>query len=255
MLPDSISRFSRTVENYRRYRPTYPQAIVEFLREVCHLTGAATLADIGAGTGLLSEVFLKDSYRVVGVEPNSDMRLAGQELLRDYPNFVSVAATAEDTTLDSHSVDLIMAGQAFDWFDRDKTRQEFARILKPGGWVSLVWNITRRNTPFLAAYDQLCNKYLDVQSHRSERDSRIFDDGLQAWYAPGTAKFKAFDNVQVVNYDGLKGRVLSSSYAPAPDRPEYRALLAELEALFQNYQGHGTVTIEYDCRICYGQFQ
>jgi ubiquinone/menaquinone biosynthesis C-methylase UbiE len=253
MLPDSISRFSRTVENYRKYRPTYPQAIVEFVQEACHLTDAATLADVGSGTGLLSEVFLKNGYRVWGVEPNVDMRLASQDLLRTYPNFVSVAATAEETTLDRQSIDMITVGQAFDWFNRDQTRQEFARILKPEGWVVLVWNMARRSTPFLVTYEQLCQKYLDPQSHRSETDRQAFDDGLRAWFSPGSASFKIFDNAQVVDYEGLTGRVLSSSYAPAPDQPEYTTLLEELETVFQNYQVRGTVTIEYDCRICYGQ--
>jgi SAM-dependent methyltransferase len=255
MLPDSVSRFTRTVENYRKYRPTYPQALVEFVQEACHLTDTATLADIGSGTGRLAEVFLKNGYRVLGVEPNSDMRLASQDLLRNYLNFASVVATAEETTLDSHSVDLITAGQAFDWFNRDKTRQEFTRILKPKGWVVLVWNITRRRTPFLAEYEQLCQKYLDPQTHRNEKDSWIFDDGLRAWFSPGIASFKVFDNAQVVDYEGLKGRVLSSSYAPAPDQPEHTTLLEELKNLFQRYQVHGVVTIEYDCRMCYGQFQ
>ena len=134
MMPDSVSRFSRTVENYVKYRPSYPQAIVEFLQAACYLTDGATIADIGSGTGLLSEVFLKSGYRVVGVEPNPDMRLASQQFLQNYPRFTSVVATAEETTLDRQSIDMITAGQAFQWFDRDNCRQEFARILKPEGW-------------------------------------------------------------------------------------------------------------------------
>jgi SAM-dependent methyltransferase len=254
MLPDSINRFSRTVENYIRYRPTYPQAVVEFLREACQLNDASTIADIGSGTGLLSEVFLKNGYHVIGVEPNPDMRLASQEFLRNYPRFTSIDATAEETTLDSHSIDLITAGQAFDWFDPVKTRQEFKRILKPIGWVALVWNITRTDTPFLAAYDQLWHKYIDFQSH-VRMNTQDAADNIQTFYSPGHVKVKTFDNAQVVDYDGLKGRTLSSSFAPTSDRPEYTPMLKELEAIFQQYQTNGQVAIEYECRMCYGQFR
>ncbi len=237
-----------------RHRPTYPQAIVEFLQGACQLTNAATIADIGSGTGLLSEIFLKDGYRVFGVEPNTDMRLAGQQFLRNYPRFMSVAATAEETTLDRHDIDMITVGQAFHWFNREKTRQEFARILKPDGWVVLVWNIPRRHTPFLAVYEQFWRTYLDPQSHSSGMDTQAFDGELRAWYSPGIVNIKAFDNSQVVDYEGLKGRVLSSSFAPTPEQPEYTAMLEELETVFQNHQVHGNVAIEYECRMCYGQF-
>jgi SAM-dependent methyltransferase len=253
MTTDSISRFSRTVENYMRYRPTYPQALVEFLQEVCQLTNAATIADVGSGTGLLAEVFLRNGYRVFGVEPNTEMRLASQQVLRNYSHFSSIAATAEATTLESQSIDLITVGQAFQWFNREKTRQEFARVLKPQGWVALAWNIPRRTTPFLVAYDQFWRKYLDPQLSASDTLTLVYDDGLRAWYAPGIANFKSFDNAQVVDYAGLKGRVLSSSYAPTPEQPAYTAMLEELEAVFQKHQVHGTVSIEYECRICYGQ--
>ena len=254
MTTDSISRFSRTVENYMKYRPTYPQAMVEFLQGACQLTNAATVADIGSGTGLSAEVFLKNGYRVFGVEPNTDMRLASQHVLRNYPRFISVAATAEETTLEGQSVDLITVGQAFHWFKRAQARQEFARILKPHGWVVLVWNIHRRTTPFLISYDQFWRKYLDPQLHTSDMDTQPFDDGLRAWYAPEIVTFKSFDNTQAVDYEGLKGRVLSSSYAPTPEQPKYTTMLEELATLFQSHQTHGTVTIEYECRMCYGQF-
>jgi ubiquinone/menaquinone biosynthesis C-methylase UbiE len=253
MTTDSISRFSRTVENYVRYRPTYPQAMVEFLQATCQLTNAATIADVGSGTGRVAEVFLKNGYHVFGVEPNTEMRLASQHALRNYPRFISVAATAEETTLESQSVDLITVGQAFHWFKRERARQEFARILKPQGWVVLAWNIHRRTTPFLVSYDQFWRTYLDPHLHTSDMDPQPFDDGLRAWYAPGIANFKSFDNAHAVDYEELKGRVLSSSYAPTPEQPKYNAMLEELEAVFQRHQTDGTVTIEYECRMCYGQ--
>jgi ubiquinone/menaquinone biosynthesis C-methylase UbiE len=253
-MEDSIGRFSRIVENYIQYRPNYPQAIVEFLQTVSQLTNDATIADIGSGTGLLAKIFLQNGYGVFGVEPNPEMRRAGQHILRDYPRFISVAATAEETTLEAQSVGIITAGQAFHWFQRDKTRQEFARILKPEGWVALMWNIPRQTTPFLVAYDQFWRKYLDPQVHTSEMDAQILES-LRAWYAPGQLNRQTFDNPQVVDYEGLRGRVLSSSAAPTPDQPQYSAMLEELEAVFQTYQVHGKVNIEYECQMYYGQLR
>lgn len=253
MSTDSIGRFSRTVENYLKYRPTYPPALVEFLQAGGQLPGAATIADIASGTGRLTEVFLRAGYPVFGVEPNPEMRAASQHYLQAYPRFVSVAATAEETTLANQSVDLITAGQAFHWFDREKSRREFARFLKPQGWVALVWNIPRNDTPFLAAYEQFWLKHLNPDAHSAGSDTQAFDADLRAWYAPGPLHFQSFDNPQVVDWEGLQGRVLSSSFSPTPDQPGYPAMLAELETLFQTHQLNGQVTIGHECRMSYGQ--
>ena len=252
-MEDSVSRFSRTVEYYIKYRPGYPQAIVDLLRAECHLANGAVVADVGAGTGLLTELFLKNGYRVFGVEPNDEMRAAGQQLLQQYPGFTSVAGTAEATTLADRSIDLITAGQAFDWFDRAKTRLEFERILKPGGWVVLCWNIPRTDTPFLAAYDRVWQKYVSPRQGCSGTEQAKED--FRAFYAPGAFQARIFDNLQTVDYDGLQGRVLSASVAPQAGTPERVALLNELAAIFQAHQRDGQVAILYDCRVYYGQLQ
>jgi ubiquinone/menaquinone biosynthesis C-methylase UbiE len=132
---NSIQRFSSTVEYYVKYRPAYPQAIFDFLVSECKLSHEILVADIGSGTGLMARLFLKNGYSVIGVEPNDQMRQAGQQLLKDYPRFTSITGTAEATTLPGQSVDLITVGEAFHWFEPLATRQEFVRLLKPGGWV------------------------------------------------------------------------------------------------------------------------
>jgi SAM-dependent methyltransferase len=252
-MTDSISRFTRTVENYVKYRPSYPFAIVEFLQQACQLTNTAVIADVASGTGFLAEIFLKNGNPVIGIEPNADMRAAGQHFLRNYPRFTSVSATAEATTLESHSVDMITAGQAFHWFDPEKSRQEFARILKPDGWVILAWNIARNKTPFMAAYEKIWLNYLAPPATSIETDRQAIEAKLQRWYAPGILNFESFDNSQVVDYAGLRGRVLSSSYSPAPEHPRYTSMLTELETIFHTHQAQGKVTIEYECRVCHGQ--
>jgi ubiquinone/menaquinone biosynthesis C-methylase UbiE len=150
-MPDPTQRFSSRVENYVKYRPGYPPAILDLLRDKCGLTSASTVADIGSGTGILTGLLLKSGARVFGVEPNPDMRAAGERLLAGQANFTSLAGTAEATTLPAQSVGIITAGQAFHWFDREPTRREFQRILQPGGSSSKptnnCWSPTARITP------------------------------------------------------------------------------------------------------------
>ncbi|HYN24061.1 MAG TPA: class I SAM-dependent methyltransferase, partial [Pyrinomonadaceae bacterium] len=159
-MVDSISRFTTRVENYAKFRPTYPPSIIDLLRADCGLTEASVIADVGSGTGILSELFLKNGNTVYGVEPNAQMRTAAESLLSDYRRFNSIDGTAESTNLKSDSIDFVTAAQAFHWFEPKKTRAEFARILKPGGWVALIWNERRLDsTPLLRAYEQLLLRY------------------------------------------------------------------------------------------------
>jgi ubiquinone/menaquinone biosynthesis C-methylase UbiE len=151
-MTDPTQRFTNRVDHYTKYRPPYPRAVLDLLRVKCGLTSTSVVADVGSGTGILSQLFLNNGNRVFGIEPNKEMREAGERRLNDHPRFTSVAGTAEATTLDDDSVDLVTAGQAFHWLDPERTRTEFARILEPGGWVVLVWNWRRKDkTPFLAA--------------------------------------------------------------------------------------------------------
>ena len=157
---DPTKRFSNRVENYVKYRPAYPSEIIGLLEVECGLTPASVIADVGSGTGILSELFLKHGNRVFGVEPNREMRAAGDKLLAKYSNFSSIDGAAEATTMVNTSVDIIAAGQAFHWFDRQRSRAEFERILKPGGWVVLLWNGFRVETsPLNNAYQQLVLEY------------------------------------------------------------------------------------------------
>lgn len=249
---DSIQRFSRTAEHYVKYRPTYPQAMLDFLRSECSLNDETVVADIGAGTGRLAQLFLENGFRVFGVEPNDPMRQASQQALKDYTSFTSVKGTAEATTLADQSVDLITAGQAFHWFEPRATRQEFARLLKPGGWLALAWNIPREGSPFLDAYRKLEQSYRE-KSNPSYLTKETADEKIQAFFAPGRVTVTRFDNAQTFDYTGLKGRMLSSSFAPAPGQPEYEVLLNAMETLFRSYQQDNHVTITYDCMLHYGQ--
>jgi ubiquinone/menaquinone biosynthesis C-methylase UbiE len=251
-MTDATQRFSSRVENYIKYRPGYPNGVVETLRSECGLTADSIVADVGSGTGILTEMFLRNGNAVYGVEPNREMREAAERLLRDYPRFHSVAARAEETTLDDAGVDFVTAGQAFHWFDREKTRREFSRILKPRGWGALIWNErVTTTTPFLAAYEQLLKDYSTDYEQVDHR--RIDDEVIRDFFDSNDFRLKQFKNIQVFDYDGVKGRLLSSSYAPEEGLPNYEPMLAELERIFQTYQDEGRVVFEYVTQMYYGQ--
>jgi ubiquinone/menaquinone biosynthesis C-methylase UbiE len=251
-MTDVTQRFSSRVENYIKYRPGYPNEVIETLRSECGLTSGSIIADVGSGTGILTEMFLRNGNPVYGVEPNREMREAAERLLKDYPRFRSVAARAEETALGDASVDFVTAGQAFHWFDREKTREEFARILRPRGWVALIWNErVTTTTPVLVAYEQLLKDYSTDYEQVDHR--RIDDDVIREFFGSDKFILKQLKNIQVFDYEGVKGRLLSSSYAPEEGHPNYEPMLAELERIYQTYQDEGKVVFEYVTQMYYGQ--
>ena len=246
---NSTKRFSSRVDNYVRYRPGYPAQIIDLLRNECGLTNDSVIADIGSGTGKLSELFLKAGCEVFGVEPNKEMREAGDRM--DFENFTSIDGAAEATTLPPHGVDFITAGQAFHWFDQAKCRAEFLRILKPGGWLVIVWNDRRNDTtPFLADYERLLmdfgTDYADACHRRTDKPETI-----RAFFG-SEPRFKNFHNVQQFDFEGLKGRLLSSSYAPEAGHPKFEEMLTALKRMFDARQQNGHVAFEYDTHVYYG---
>ncbi|HEX8290564.1 MAG TPA: class I SAM-dependent methyltransferase [Pyrinomonadaceae bacterium] len=252
MTTDHTGRFSTRVADYVKYRPGYPPAVLRLLEGECGLDAASAVADVGSGTGILSELFLKNGNRVYGVEPNREMREAGERLLSAYTNFVSVDGRAEATTLDDASVDFVTAGQAFHWFDPPRARREFMRILRPGGRVVLVWNDRRTSgTPFLEDYERLLLEY--GTDYREVSVKYAEESMLAALYGPGEVRTETFDNEQVFDFDGLRGRLTSSSYAPEPGRPNFEPMMRELEALFRRHERAGRVVVAYDTKVFYGR--
>ena len=252
-MTSPTQRFSNRVENYVRYRPGYPREVVELLARECGMTADLVVADVGSGTGLLTRLFLERGCRVYGVEPNREMREAGERLLAGYERFVSVNGAAEATTLADHSVDLVAAGQAFHWFDSARARREFARILKPGGWVALVWNERRVDTtPFLRAFERLLQTF---GTDYKEVGRRIPAASVASFFAPRAYRSHRFDNRQVFDFDGLKGRLLSTSYTPPPGHPNHQPMLDALRPLYDEHQDGGRVAFEYDTRVYYGQIE
>jgi SAM-dependent methyltransferase len=252
-MSDPTQRFSTRVGDYVRYRPSFPPAIIDLLRRECGLTPGWTVADIGSGPGNLTRLFLEHGNRVYGVEPNREMREAGAGLLGRYPGFTSVDGTAEAPNLQDGSVDLVAAGQAFHWFERDRAKQEFRRILRQPRWVALIWNERRiARTAFLEAYERLLETYgtdyAEVR-HRDAADATALD----AFFGPGRYGRAPFENIQMFDLEGLRGRLMSSSYAPLPGQPGHGEMLDELRRIFEAYQDGGAVAFEYDTNVYYGR--
>ncbi len=250
-MTDPRQRFSSRADIYARYRPGYPSEILKLLQQECGLTPYSVVADIGSGTGILAQMFCAYGNRVYGVEPNQEMRQIAESLLRKYPNFTSVVGTAEATSLPEACADFVTAGQAFHWFERAPTRAEFLRILRPGGWVVLVWNERRlTSTPFMAAYEKLLLTYgIDYTQVRHDRTTPT----LGPFFAPGENRYRAFANQQVLDFDGLKGRLVSSSFMPQEGHPCYDGMIAALGGLFAAHQVNGHVTLEYETKVFYGR--
>jgi SAM-dependent methyltransferase len=246
---NSIHRFSSRVETYVRFRPSYPKQILETLEHDCGFTRDSIVADIASGTGIFTKLLLEHGNRVFGVEPNAEMRRAGEEFLSAYPKFTSVNGTAETTTLEARSVDFVTAAQSGHWFDRQKSRQEFARILKSGGWAVLVWNERRKDsTPFLLDYEALLLRYgTDYNEVRHEHTV------VAEFFDPLPFQERTFDLQQVFDYAGVEGRLMSSSYAPGPGHPNHAPMLRELRRIFELHQHGGQVSIEYATRMFYGR--
>ncbi|HTC48634.1 MAG TPA: class I SAM-dependent methyltransferase [Candidatus Aquilonibacter sp.] len=248
---NATSRFSDRVENYVLYRPGYPGEALQALKEECGLARDQVIADVASGTGIWTRVLLENGNPVFGVEPNAEMRAAGERLLVGFPRFTSVAGTAEATTLADRSVDLATAAQAAHWFDRKRSRSEFMRILKPGGWLALLWNErVTDSTPFLRDYEALLLKYgTDYQDIRHERTTAEINE----FFDPAPYQERVFDMRQEFDYAGIEGRLLSSSYAPGPDHPRHAPMLAELRRIFDVHALEGRATFEYKTRLYFGR--
>jgi len=247
---DPTKRFTGRSENYIRYRPGYPAKIIDLLRDRCGLTPKSVIADIGSGTGKLSELFLENGNPLFGIEPNQEMREAGERLLRHFPNFTSVIGIAEATTLSAQSVDFVVAAQAFHWFNHQRCREEFLRILKSQGWVAIIFNRRRGDSNALAAaYERLTDEFTTAAETSHQR--KISREVLEQFFQVPPA-FEIFDHEQDFDFEGLKGRLLSSSYAPQPGQSHHEEMLAALKQIFEQHQRDGRVIFKYQTEVCYG---
>jgi SAM-dependent methyltransferase len=249
MQLSSSDRFLGRVEAYAKYRPSYPRAAIDLLEAQCGLRPGAVAVDLGSGTGILSALLLQRGARVFGIEPNREMRGYADRALSG--DFQSADGSAESTRMPDRFFDLMVAGQAFHWFDPQKTRLEALRILKPGAWAALLWNERPKGVvPFLEEYEAL------LRRHAPEYDAvvqlRAQEGGIARFFG-APPRLATFENQQVLDFEGLAGRVMSSSYAPTRDSPEHEPLMAGLREVFDRHQRDGTVVFPYQTLVYFGQ--
>jgi SAM-dependent methyltransferase len=248
---DPKERFSSRAEVYARWRPDYPESVLKLLRQAIGLDPAWVVADIGSGTGISSRLFLEQGHEVFGVEPNAAMRREAERFLAQFPRFHSVDGSAEATMLPDAAVDLIVAGQAFHWFDREAARREFVRILRPGGLAVLIWNTRRKSgSPFAEGYERLLRNHgTDYGRVRHENTSPA---ALRAFFG-GDFGQATLEHRQVLDRDGLRGRLLSTSYVPFLGEPGHEAMISDLETLFADCQREGRIVMTYDTEVHWGR--
>jgi len=236
------NRFTGRAAVYSRFRPSYPKKYIDYLIVANSLVPGSTVADSGSGTGILSRQLLDRSLKVFAVEPNSDMRQTAERELVCYPSFISIDATAEDTTLDRESIDLVTAAQAFHWFDREKFKAECRRVLKEGAKVALVWNSRDYTSSLVQENENICKKYCAdfvAFSHGIESKPEVFSE----FYKDGKYKIMAFRNDVHYDLESYIGRNLSGSYATNESGRNYQPFVQELANVFEKYSQDGIMTM------------
>ncbi|QLG40269.1 methyltransferase domain-containing protein [Paenibacillus sp. FSL W7-1088] len=245
-------RFTSRVDSYLKYRPSYPKEAIDHLYEVVGLRASSNIADIGSGTGIISKLLLERGSYVIAVEPNQAMREAAEQMLESNPQFQSIEGSAESTGLPDQSVDFIVCAQAFHWFDRSATQIEFRRILRPGGRVILIWNSRLTNgTPFREEYNHLLHTY--GTDYEKVNHKNISQTMLLSFFKEGSMHEMRVRMSQQFDFEGLKGRLLSSSYSPAPGHANYDPMMKELRNLFNRNNQDGIVEFDYETEIFWGE--
>jgi SAM-dependent methyltransferase len=252
-MSQHTERFTGKVGDYERYRSRYPAQVIDILVERCRLTREAQVADIGAGTGMLSELFLEHGNAVVAIEPNDDMRSACEHLAQAWPGLLVKKGTAEATGLEDASIDFIAAGRAFHWFDPEPTRREFHRILRPRGWVVLVTNSrVRDESPQSLAFEALLREH--GTDYSANRERYEIAPRIDAFFAGGELFRHEIAGEQRLTLEQLIGLTQSLSVSPLPGDPRYPAIQKALEDFFSQWQNDGVIVLATLCRLACGRF-
>lgn len=251
-MKNHTTSFTGRVDDYAKYRPLYPEQIITLLENKIGFDQSKDIADIGCGTGKLSRLFLNNGNLVFGVEPNDEMRLKSEKLLSKFINFISVEGSAETTMLATNSIDVITVGQAFHWFDLKKTKKEFKRILRKDGYVVIAWNERKNNSPVMKAVNKILLSL--NQTHEEEEKNLVDKNLLNTFYGVEKAGSSTIPNFQMLDLEGLKGRIRSISYVPDSGN-EHNKIMNYIKDVFNKYNNGGMVKIEYTTRLFYGKLK
>lgn len=242
---DSVNRFNNRVSKYAIYRPDYPETIFPFLEHELGLTKDMALLDIGSGTGLFSKHLLEKNYRLTCLEPNDEMRFFAEKDLAKFPNFTSKKATGEQTGIESNSIDCIFVAQAFHWLDPNAAKKEFFRVLKPNGKIVICWILTNQTSLFLKKYEELRQTF--AINYRPVR--RNNEEVIKNFYSPLAFSKRVFHFESFIDFDSLKGLLLSVSFMPQEGQPGYEQMIETLTMLFERFNKNGLVELKYDLPI------
>lgn len=246
------SRFTNRAEDYAKYRPSYPDEVIDRIVAELDNVPESVAVDVGAGTGISSRLLADRAIKVIAIEPNEAMRQAAEA----HPLVEFREGGAEDTGLDDASVDLVTCFQSFHWFDPEPTLKEFARILKPEGKLAVIWNNQNREDEFTNEYSKstkIASSYdtelrfgiekffsdLGQRGEKFSQNSILFDSALHLVYS----------NQQILNLQALVGRALSNSYAPRSEIGRNK-LVRDLHQIHQRYADeHGLVYLQYKTNL------
>jgi SAM-dependent methyltransferase len=247
-MTEHAERFTGRVADYERYRLRYPVAVLDVLWRECGLVASSTVADVGAGTGMLAELFLEMGNRVTAVEPNAEMRAACERLRERYSWLTVVAAAAEATTLDDASVDFVSVGRAWHWFDREKAVVEFRRILRPGGWLVLVTNRRGKDDSVEAkAYEEILMEF-GTDYRELQGEYRVYDD-MAPVFDGGAVVRETIRGEQILTLEEFLGQTQSSSVAPMPGDAKYAGMQRALRDFFVRFEQDGVLRMGTVCSV------
>lgn len=246
-------RFTKTIDYYHHYRPTYPREVVNLIVKESGIDKSSSVVDVGSGTGIFTEQLLNFGCHVYAVEPNQEMREYAEGNLQQFPNFESIDGTAENLSIPDNSVELITAAQAFHWFDTPLVKPEFYRVLKQDGWVVLLWNFRNNyGSEMMRAYEELLSTY--GTDYKDVAAENVSESDVEHFFKPNTFQSQVYENVQTLDLEGLKGRLLSTSYTPKPGDSNFEGMMTEAEKIYREYQKDGFVELLYHTTVYYGQF-
>lgn len=246
-MSDNTNRFTHRVDDYVKYRPSYSSELIGFLKEKLNINNKTQIADIGSGTGISAKLFLELGATVFGVEPNLKMRTAANIYLKEYSNFLNIDGSGEQTTLESKSIDIIVCAQAFHWFCNEAAKNEFERILKPNGHIVLIWNDRDENDAFQADYEHIIQKY--STDYNEVAHKHITDAIIQSFFENRTIEKHSYTYSQSFDFEGLIGRITSSSYMPNKSDANFEAMKNEVRELYQRYEENNQIQFRYTSRV------
>lgn len=244
-------RFS-TKAHYYHYRPDYPHGIIEKLMEDINFSPGFVVADIGAGTGKLTKLFVDNGNKVFAVEPNKEMLTIADDLFKHRNNYHSVNTCAEDTNLRSESIDLISVGQALHWFDFNKAKREFLRILKKPGFALVTGNRPVFVDKKLAEeINTLTGKFCYKTYKRIDFEVIDYDEIFKPFKTKAVIITR---KIQKPVSDIIKG-TLSCSFSPDEGHKDFTEFVDALRSILMKYAFNNMVRVNIETKMTYGRMK